>query len=182
MSIIHFILDVYFAAVLGVAGLAKLDRSRFFHSTLHYRYHLPDWSAKIIGRTFPYVEIFLSITLLIATNTLKSVVTIAILALFSIFFVMHTREHISRKASDDCGCYGKALRRSGIQTNIITLFIQLSLAACLVFLTLFFAPLAYSYYLVGTVLFIGLYSLLGWNLWKRHHFAKRARLLTGLSG
>ncbi len=182
MSILHFILDVYFAAALGVAGLAKLDRSRFFLSTLHYRYRFSDRNAKIIGKTFPYFEILLPIALLITTDTVKSIVTIAVFALFIIFFVLHIVEHITRLASDDCGCYGKALQRSGIQTNILTLFIQLFLAICLVFLTLFFAPLSYSYYLVGSILFISLYSWLGWNLWKRHRFAKKTRLLPSPSG
>ncbi len=84
MGVVHFLLNIYFAAVLGIAGLAKLDDPNFFISVLHYQHIFPKWSIPILGKVFPWIEIAFPVILLISVNIYKSITTVFLLIIFII--------------------------------------------------------------------------------------------------
>ncbi len=64
MQFLTLALDCYLAAVLGIAGFAKLDAPAPFAATLRQQHLLPSWSVGTIGRLFPWLEITLAGALL----------------------------------------------------------------------------------------------------------------------
>ena len=185
MGIFHFLIDIYFAAVLGVAGLAKLDDPHFFTSILHHQGILPKWSIGIIGKIFPWLEIVLPVLLLITTNIYKIAITIFTLILLIFFFIFNTVVYSKKRAESGCGCFGKYVRQRDFGTVVTTSFIQLILGMLLVVLSLWTYPFSRGYYLISSVLYIAVFSWLAWRTWQRHRrFAmaeKSAPIITSSS-
>lgn len=175
MNIVHYILDIYFSAVLGIAGISKIDGSQAFIISLRRLYLLPEKSANFIGICFPWIEICLSILLLLATGTIKLIVTICVLSCFILFFYFNVTVRLRHRSTSDCGCFGKALQRRGVNTNGITSLIQLILAFLLTIMAFRSDTLSWIYYLAGSTLFVGMYAWLLWRTWQRYRHSNTIR-------
>ncbi|HZO73320.1 MAG TPA: MauE/DoxX family redox-associated membrane protein [Ktedonobacteraceae bacterium] len=168
MNIVHYILDIYFSAVLGIAGISKIDGPQAFIISLRRHYLLPEKSVSFIGICFPWIEICLSVLLLAATGTIKLIVTICVLICFVLFSYFNVATRFKHRSTSDCGCFGKALQRRGMNTNGITSLIQLVLAFLLTITALQSDTLSWIYYLTSSVLFVGTYVWLLWRTWCRY--------------
>ena len=168
MNIVHFLIDIYFAAVLGVAGLTKLDDPHFFSSQLHHQNILPKWSIGVTSKCFPYIEITLPILLLLTTSILKVLATFCILMLFFSFLIFNLMLDSKKRYKSDCGCFGKYLQQRGFNISIKTSFLQFLLAMFLVVLSLWMIVLPWVFYLVSAVLYIAAICWLAWRMWQRH--------------
>lgn len=173
MGILRFLLEMYFAAILGTAGFAKLDHSQLFLLTLQRLRIFPDWSTGAISKIFPWFEIILAFSLLLIMRPYKFIVDLIVLVFFIFFLIFNIVTSIENAPPKDCGCYGRALRRQGLRTERVTLFVQLILAGLLVFLSLWAVPLPTFYYLCSAVLFAGVSGWLGWRVWQRHLYFAR---------
>jgi hypothetical protein len=167
MSILQFIFDFYFAVALGVAGVAKADNFSSFILTLQYQYMIPKWGAEIIGRVFPWGEIFLATSLLMPPVAYRFIVTCGTLLVFIIFLVLKIILIKGKRFNSSCGCYGEITQRQISFQSMLTLIIQVVLVILLILLTLCSSSLPWQCYLVSLVLLIGFYSWLLWKTWKR---------------
>lgn len=170
MGILRFLLEMYFAATLGVAGFAKLDHPQLFLHTLQRLRILPDQSTVAISRLFPWFEIILAFSLLLIMRPYEFIIALIVLVLFISFFIFNIARSIGNSPPKDCGCYGMALRRQGVQTDRITLFIQLILAGLLVSLSLWVVPLPAFYYFGSALLFVGIGGWISWRIWQKHRY------------
>ena len=171
MSIFHFLLDVYFAATLGIAGIAKIDSPEWFMSALRYQHRFPEWSISKVGRIFPWIEILLAVTLLLTINFYKLMITTIIFVIFIFFLILNIKSALNRASVANCGCFGRALRQRNLYSSSATSFIQVVLAASLISLALWTSPLGWRYYFISGMLFIGVYIWLLWRTWERHQLA-----------
>lgn len=177
MEAVVFLLTLYFSAILGIAGLTKLDDPRFFRSVLHHQQILPKWGINGVSKIFPWIEILLSVALLASPNLYKVAVAFLLLFLFLTFFIFNILLYRRKRSGANCGCFGKHVERKGLNTDIITSFIQLILAVLLVVLLFWAHPLSMGYYLVSSILNIVILSWLAWRTWQRHQrFTKENRL------
>lgn len=168
MDIIHFFLDFYFAFVLGIAGIAKVDSPHLFISALRFQYKLSPWYSRAIGKIWPWIEIAISMSLLLTTMIYKMAITVCIFLLFLFFLIFHLVTYI-RGYAVDCGCYGRGGHPHQRNANLGTLLLQVILAALLVTVALCTSPLSWAYYLFGSVIVMVIYSCLLWKTWQRHY-------------
>lgn len=127
MGAVAFVLEGYFAAMLGVSGLAKLEHPQHFARTLLLHRMLPSWSVVVVSRTFPWLEVLLATLLLSGIGQrLTSVVT---LVLFTGFLAVEIVLVLTKRATN-CGCYGVAYARrvDGAALLVSSVLIALALA------------------------------------------------------
>jgi uncharacterized membrane protein YphA (DoxX/SURF4 family) len=167
MDIAQFVLDLYFAAVLGVAGIAKVNNFSSFIHTLRDQYKMPDIHSEIIGRLFPWIEIFLAISLLTPILIYRFMIVCSVLLIFTLFLISKFLLLRGNHFKSECGCYGEITQNQNAFQNLITLIIQTALIILLGFITPFTSPLPWQYYLAVSVLLIGFYSWLLWKVWIR---------------
>ena len=167
MNILRFVLDIYFAMVLGTSGLAKIDSPAHFATVLRRQQLLPAWSVPLISKTFPWFEIIIAFLLLLAENIFKTLVVFIVFALFLLFSIIKLILLV-RGQSTDCGCYGKALSQKIEESGIVVAVVQVIFALGLFVLTLWQFPLPRIYYGVSAVLFATGFGWLTWKMWKRH--------------
>lgn len=166
MKIIHLLLDIYLAAVLGTTGISKIDNPIHFVATLRTQYKLSPQIAQLLGKLFPWTELLLAMLLLLATGEMKLVVTLAVFFLFLLFLTFHIIAQV-RGLTQNCGCYG-GIPESNRYTNYGTLLLQALLAGGLVVLMVWTQPLSWKYYLLSSIIVIGFASWLLWKTWQRH--------------
>ncbi len=169
LFIFHFSLNCYFAAVLGIAGVAKIDSPRFFASSLRTIYKFSPRTSFWLSRVFPWVEIILALMLLMPIHIFQVNVAFINSMLFGIFFLFHLRTYFNHPA-EDCGCYGKSLRKMGITTNIISSAIQWILSVMLLLLAIWSNTIVLFTYYVGLILFGGGFI---WLLWRTRQRQKQ---------
>src|SRR5437870_6830986 len=103
MSVALLGLDLYFAAMLGVSGLAKVDQPARFMAAL-YRYRLfPAWSIPFLVRIVTLIELVVAASLV--AGTLPVVTAVVTCVLFGCFLVIRTVLVVTKRGTD-CGCYG----------------------------------------------------------------------------
>lgn len=108
MTIVHFVLDLYFAATLGVSGIAKVESPRSFAATLRQQGILPRQAIGSVSRVLPWAEIVLACALVAGLAPVP--VASVVLALFVGFFAVETFLLITGRTAD-CGCYGNTRRQ-----------------------------------------------------------------------
>ena len=164
MQFLTLTLDCYFAAVLGIAGLAKMDDPAPFAATLRRQRLLPAWSISAISRLFPWIEIVIAGALLSGIAAL--VVAALTLLIFASFLVVQTLL-LATKHGGDCGCYGAASPHRVEEASVGTA----ALLACLAGVHLWFVDrataLGWPFRLVAGVCFAGIMGWLGWNIRQR---------------
>lgn len=157
-------LDCYFAAVIGVSGLAKVDNSTLFAMTLRRQRLLPRWSITSVSRIFPWVEIILAGALII--GVLPALTAAFVLVLFSTFFVVEIIILVSRRETN-CGCYGGAYTYKVDKASATTSVAFMVLAALNVWASSTTVPLAWPWRLPAATLF----SIAG--VWLLQHVMRR---------
>src|SRR5579872_628941 len=105
MSILSFLLEMYFAAMLGVSGLTKLNDPLYFTNTLRQQGLLPPWSISPATKIFPWLEIILSLLLIAGIFAVWN--ALLLLALF-VGFAGIKIVLIAKGYDKDCGCFGGA--------------------------------------------------------------------------
>lgn len=167
MDIAQFVLDLYFAAVLGVAGIAKVNNLSSFIHTLRDQYKMPDLHSEIIGRLFPWIEIFLAVSFLMPILIYRFMIVCSVLLIFILFLISKFLLIKGNSFKSECGCYGEITQKQNAFQNLITLIVQIAFIILLVYVTLFTSPPPWQYYFAGFVLLIGFYSWLLWKVWAR---------------
>jgi hypothetical protein len=174
MNILHFLLNYYFVVVLGVAGIAKLDSPQTFFSTLRYRYNFPQQTSDWISKVFPWGELLIAMVLLLTSNLYHMVMSGIVMLLFLSFLLLNSISHYAHKA-DECGCYGKSLKRRGITVSSSTSFLQFTLSIALFLTALWSSPFLQLYYIISTILFTSLFGWLLWRTWQRRQYQRQNR-------
>lgn len=167
MPVLQFTLEIYFAATLGIAGVAKLDNISSFVRTLRQQYSFPQRSADILGNIFPWLELFLAFSLLIPAFLYRCIAVFSTLALFFVFLICHLFIIRNGRSRSSCGCYGEVTPKQNDVQSLITLTIQLAFVLLLAFITLFTPSFSWQYYLTGFSMFVVFYSWLIWKIWKK---------------
>jgi len=163
-NVTQLALDCYFAAVLGVSGLAKIDNPALFAVTLRRQRLLPRWSITSVSYIFPWVELILAGALII--GVLPALTAALVLVLFSTFFVIETIILISRRETN-CSCYGGAYTYKVDKASARTSVVFMALAALNVWASSTTAPIAWLWRLSATILF----SIAG--VWLLQHVMRR---------
>lgn len=164
MNLITFILELYFAAMLGVSGLAKAEQPERFADTLTRHRILPRWSVYPVSRLFPWAEVALAGLLVVGLAPLAA--AIATLTLFAIFGVIETVLVLTKRATE-CGCYGVAYPQRVDHASIATSAILTMLAITHLWLTGHVAPVSWYWRLGGSILFLAAGAWLGWRILTR---------------
>jgi hypothetical protein len=164
MSILHFALSLYFALVLGIAGIAKIDTPQIFATFLRSRFANDAWGTQALVRFAPWIELVLALVLLLVPENFRLPVTLVLSCLFLSFCVLHSGIFFTKpQKGRDCGCYGKAIKFEHFKTDAQVVLVQFLLTLVLVGLTLWVSPLLGAYFLVASALFLG---LCGWLLFR----------------
>ena len=160
-------LDLYFSAMLGVAGIAKLRQPSAFAATLRRHRILPPWSISPVSRGLPWVQV--AIALLLVSGSFPIVTSIAALALL-VSFLMTECILLATKRATDCGCYGVAYRMKVDGASVAASSILVLLALVRLLLTSTTAavePSLWRFSAAALVLTLGT-----WFLWRSR--AKRS--------
>ena len=88
MSILLLGLELYFAAMLGVSGLAKVGQPAMFADTLRRHKILPSWSIKAVSTIVPWLEI--AVAVLLITGLVPILTGLLVLFLFTSFLIMES--------------------------------------------------------------------------------------------
>ena len=157
MSWLVFILELYFAMLLGVSALAKVDDPQHFAQTLRQQKILPTWSISATSRVVPLIEI--SIAILLVLGITEVITAILVLVLFVIFlgikvFLLMT------KSEAGCGCNGvtKQEKVDGISVLISTILVLLIVVQ--LWLVALRASVSLQWRLIECVIFLGVVGFL----------------------
>jgi len=132
MTIVMLALDFYFAALLGVSGIAKLEHPEQFAATLRRHRLLPPWSVGGISRFFPWAEIAVASALIMG---FAPVLTSSMVLIFFVAFLIVDSMLLATKRADECGCYGMAYTQKVDPASVTTSGLLLSIAAVHLWLT-----------------------------------------------
>ena len=123
---LRLLIELYLAAMLGVSGLAKLDRPDAFAATLRRHRILPGWSIPAVSRFVPWLEVALALLLLM--GVWEGAVTAVASLLFLSFLLIETIL-VATKRATECGCFGVAYPQKVDQASLVVSLILLGLAA-----------------------------------------------------
>lgn len=171
MAVLRFMLTLYFAAMLGVAGLAKMEQPALFAAILRRQRLLPGWGIGAVSRLFPWCEIALAVALV--AGIAPRFVAALLLTLFAALTVGQIYLLIAQRAAP-CGCYGAWSTRnvagaSATTTTLLTCFAGLHLR-----LVCHGATIAAPWHLLAGSMFVGFEGWIGWRTWQRHRRPRRA--------
>lgn len=107
MDIAVVLVGAYMAAMLGVSGIAKLERPDMFRMTLRRHMLLPDWSIPAATWLVPSLQVSASILLVLGVVPVAAAILAA--GLFTGFFVTECLLLMSGRTTE-CGCFGVAYR------------------------------------------------------------------------
>ncbi|QBD78930.1 hypothetical protein EPA93_24275 [Ktedonosporobacter rubrisoli] len=166
-QIVCLLIDVYFGLALGIAGLIKINNYASFIHILQHHYRFPKWISNTLGKVFPWIEIFLAISLLVPLPLYRLIVTWSIIFIFLLFLlckiVLIRRSHLQ----SNCGCYGEITRKQNVLESTLTLIIQIAALSFLLFLIYTAPSPLWQCYLMGFGLLIGSYIWFLFQIWKR---------------
>lgn len=165
MGFAAFALELYFAAMFGVSGLAKMEQPDRFAATLNRHRILPHWSVHVTSRLIPLAEVVLAIVLV--TGLAPTAATVATLVLFAMFGAVETVLVVTKRATE-CGCYGVAYPQQVDGVSIATSVVLVLLAIVDFWLTTHTAPIPWPWRPIGTILFLAGGMWLGWRILARH--------------
>lgn len=126
MAALLLLVELYFAAMLGVSGLAKLDAPEHFEATLRVHRLWPAQAIRPVSRIFPWLEVVVAIALIIGFA--PAFTAMLTLLLFGIFLSVETILVVTRRATE-CACYGVAYRQKVDGASLIVSVILVTLAA-----------------------------------------------------
>ncbi len=178
MSVCLFGLDLYFAAMLGVSGLAKLaDRAPFVAalSRQHAAWRLGRAGTR---RLLPYLEVVVATCLVTGFAPIAAAATVV--ALFTGFFLVKTMLAL-RRSQGACGCYGSAYLERVDGASVIASFILMAVAAAHLWLATSVEPVGTIWRAPAAGLYAGAVCWLGWKVVTRHRAARQADRSTPVS-
>ena len=105
MSALTLAFEMYFAALLGTSGLAKIDDPKYFINVLRQERLLPSRSIPFVGRILPWVELVFAVLLIAGIGPIYS--ALFLVAFFAILLGVKCILFVTGR-TEDCGCYGSA--------------------------------------------------------------------------
>lgn len=153
MTIVYFILDLYFAAILGVAGLSKVAQPSMFMHILQRHRILPLWSLSVVTRIVPWGEVTLAGTLVV--GLFPRATDAFVLALLACFLMVEGILLATGRATE-CGCYGAMYRQKVDAASFTLSSILTALAGFHLWLGMNGATLDWHWRLVATGFAVGL--------------------------
>lgn len=173
MSYISFILSLYLAAVLGTAGLVKLEQPNTFNTIL-LRYKLvPKTAVKGICNYFPWVEI--AVAALLVSGVLPLIVATGTVVLFVGFLVVKVRL-VATKRNGDCGCFGAAYKEKVDLSSVLTATIMLMFSSVHWLLVAQGMTLGSPWRVAASAAFAACGLYLGWHVWRRYKRNSQCRV------
>lgn len=171
MAAIAFLLELYFAAMLGVSGLAKIEHPEQFANTLRRHDILPKWSIAGVSRAFPCLEV--GIALLLIAGQARLLTAALVIILFASFAGTEIILVVTKRATE-CGCYGVAYPQKVDGASVFVFSLLIIAAAAHLGLVTIIPSVRWEWRLGGILLF-GAYAVwLGWHLIARHREWSRA--------
>lgn len=149
---LRLLLEVYFAVLLGVAGLAKSVNVQRFADTLTRQHLLPTWSIQPVARIVPWLELgtaFLLLTGLAAPGIAMILVTFCTGFLIVRFLLLYTGR------DTDCGCYGNTAPEAVNASSVATSVLWLVLALLHFWLVIMAPGVHWLWRVIGPILFLG---------------------------
>ena len=172
MAVLRFILSLYFAAMLGVAGLAKMEQPALFAAILRRQRLFPAWGIGAVSRLFPWCEIVLAVALVVGIAP-RFIATL-LFALFAALTVVQAHLLIARRAVP-CGCYGAWSTRNIAGASATTSALLTGFAGLYLGLVCHGAAIAAPSRVLAGALFVGFEGWIGLRTWQRHQQPRRAR-------
>jgi len=168
MLLIHLALNLYFAAVLGIAGLSKVEQPSLFAETLERQQVLPSWSIMGISCTLPWCELIIAGALMV--DVARPVVGAIVIIFFASFLIVQSALFVMKRQVG-CGCYGKAYERlvDGPSLATAVLFLLLAIVHWGLALHVMSAPMPWH---VAMVTIYG--SIVCWFIGYRQGVTQRA--------
>jgi hypothetical protein len=173
VALLRYLLALYFAAMLGVAGLAKLERPDLFALLLHQQHILPTWCVRAVSRFLPWCEIALAATLVAGIAPL--LVALLTLLLFVTFLMAQTLL-LLRHRSRSCGCYGALAIERAAPANVTSALLLFCLAAAYVWWVGHIPAIGWHWRIAATVLFASFAGWIGWRVRQRRTRRSARRL------
>lgn len=171
MAVMRFILTLYFAGMLGVAGIAKMEQPALFAAILRRQRLLPAWGIGAVSRLFPWCEIVVAIALL--AGIAPRFVAVLLFALFAALTVVQAYLLAARRAAP-CGCYGAWSTRNIAGASATTSALLTGFAGLYLGLVFHGAALAAPWRVLASALYVGFEGWIGWRTWQRHRPPHRA--------
>ncbi len=171
MTIIHFGLDLYFAAILSVSGLAKVEHPALFAATLRKQHLLPAQSVAGASYVVPWAELVLAVMLVL--GLVPAVTSGLVLGLFCSFLIVDV-VLLTTKRSVDCGCYGNAHARKADSASVVTATVLVCLAALHAWTGIMVTPMIGALRPIAGVFLLGGEGWLGWCILRRRASDKLA--------
>lgn len=156
VTLLRYLLTLYFAAMLGVAGLAKIERPDLIALLMHQQHILPTWCVRAVSRVLPWYEMTLAATLVAGIAPL--LVALLTLLLFTTFFMAQTLLLVMHRGTP-CGCYGAMAIKRAAPANVASAALLFCLAAAHVWSVGHIPAIDWHWRIAATVLFA---SFAGW--------------------
>ncbi|MDD5371525.1 MAG: hypothetical protein PHQ40_20800 [Anaerolineaceae bacterium] len=141
ISLFMQLLGLYFALVLGVSALAKLENPAFFMGTLRRQRIFPARGILFIAWAAIGVEIAVPVFLI--TGLLPLVSSVTIVFLFLGFLILEIAL-LKTKRTNNCGCYGVVNPQKVDVSSILSLIIYNMLAMLNFWLTFKYRSVGYG--------------------------------------
>lgn len=165
MALLRFALTLYFAAMLGVAGLAKAEQPALFAAILRQQRLLPAWGVGAVSRLFPWCEIVLAVAL-VAGITPRFIAAF-LFTLFAALTVVQTYLLVAQRAAT-CGCYGAWSTRNVAGASATATALLTGLAGLHLGLVFHVAAIAATWRVLAGATFVGFEGWIGWRTCQRH--------------
>lgn len=178
MSIFILGLELYFAAILGVSGIAKLVQPGYFTATLHRHRILPTWSIIGVSRTVPWLEIAVAVSLIVGMIPVAT--AIMVLILFASFLTIEVILIMTKRATE-CGCYGVAYPQKVDGASVATSAILVSAAVLHFWLSTWVEPVGIFWRLTAIIFVGGTGCWLSWKIVMRRYTSIRRLVMTPLN-
>lgn len=150
--LLHYSLGLYFAAMFGVSGLAKLEQPQEVGKALWRLSRLPLWGLTAIVYLVSGGEIVLA-TLLVLCIAPVFTASVALIA-FVIFLAFKIIAAVVRRGAD-CGCYGAALRQPVEVSSVATSAILAVAGLIYIWATMHVATVPWSWRCLVGLCFLG---------------------------
>ncbi len=156
MAVTTLLLELYFAAILGVSGLAKIENPAYFASTLRRHGILPQWSITGVSRVFPWLELMIAFSLISgAANILAAVLAIALFVSFAATEMIL----VVTKRATECGCYGVAYPQKVDWASVVVSSLLIIAAGVHFWIVLHTPPVRWEWRFSALLLFA---AFIGW--------------------
>ncbi len=175
MPLLRFALSLYFAVMLGVAGLAKVEQPAQFAVILRQQRLLPAWGVGVVSRLFPWCEIVLA-TALVAGIAPRFIAAL-LLALFAALTIVQIYLLAAQRAVP-CGCYGAWSARNVAGASATATALLACLAGLHLGLVFHGAAIPALWRVLAGATFVGFEGWIGLRTWQRHQQPRRARCIT----